>query len=212
MNIFCCMCEDRRLLLGIPPAVGWSLDATPCGDGTIFTLHIDREKDIKILGGNPVRLHEQVIEIKDSARAYEDIVGPAEYVDMSNLAEDVCYFEVGRYLKDVEAFMGTTEKCDLSARISSRESEIKIDSTAFYKWSRILGYLEGRLGAVNVSAWFDHATVIEFTEEVLKLDAGNAFRRGIIERRCSDLIQTAVKELYGSTVCVKVVATEEEVV
>lgn len=210
MNVFCCMCKDRHLLLGIPSEVGWSLDATPCSGGISLTLHIDGAKDVKIFGGNPMKLHEQAIEIKDYARAYADIVGPAEYVDMRNLAEDVFYFEVGRYLKDVEAVMGTTERSDLSERISSREREKQVDSTAFYKWGRILGYLEDLLGVVTVSAWFDHATVIEFTDKVLKLDAGNAFRREIIERRCSDLIQTAVKELYGSTVNVEVVADEEE--
>ena len=38
-----------------------------------------------------------------------------------------------------------------------------------YVWAKVLSYLEDRLTAVTVSAWFDDAEVVELNEEHLIL-------------------------------------------
>ena len=67
-----------------------------------------------------------------------------------------------------------------------------------YVWAKVLGYLEERLGAVAVSAWFDDAEVVELTDEKLILYTSSDFRRDIIRRRCTEYIQDALKEVFSS--------------
>ena len=69
---------------------------------------------------------------------------------------------------------------------------------AAYVWAKIINYLEERLSAVTVSAWFDDAEVIELNEEHLILYSSSDFRREIIRRRCTDYIQDALKEIFNS--------------
>lgn len=86
------------------------------------------------------------------------------------------------------------------------EKKQVMDRTAFYKWSKILAYLEDHFGAVTIASWFEDARVIEFTEKSLKIDTGSDFRCEIIKRRCLNHIQDALKELFGSEATVEVVA------
>ena len=67
-----------------------------------------------------------------------------------------------------------------------------------YVWAKIINYLEERLSAVTVSAWFDDAEVVELNEEHLILFSASDFRREIIRRRCTDYIQDALKEIFNS--------------
>ena len=67
-----------------------------------------------------------------------------------------------------------------------------------YVWAKIINYLEERLSAVTVSAWFDDAEVVELNEEHLILYSASDFRREIIRRRCTQYIQDALKEIFNS--------------
>ena len=62
-----------------------------------------------------------------------------------------------------------------------------------YVWAKIINYLEERLGAVTVSAWFDDAEVVELSEDYLILYTPDEFRRDIIVRRCTEYVQDALK-------------------
>ena len=70
-------------------------------------------------------------------------------------------------------------------------------SSAFV-WAKVLSYMEDRLSAVTVSAWFDDAEVVELTEERLVIYSPDEFRREMIRRRCSSYIQDALKEIFNS--------------
>ena len=70
-------------------------------------------------------------------------------------------------------------------------------SSAFV-WAKILIYMEERLDAVTVSAWFDDAEVVELNEEHLILFSPSDFRRDVIRRRYCDFIQDALKEIFNS--------------
>ena len=78
-----------------------------------------------------------------------------------------------------------------------------------YVWAKVLSYLEDRLTAIMVSAWFDDAEVVELNEEFLILYTPNEFRREIIVRRCTDYIQDALKEIFNSDAKLKVFGDEE---
>ena len=78
-----------------------------------------------------------------------------------------------------------------------------------YVWAKVLSYLEDRLTAVTVSAWFDDAEVVELNEEHLILYSPSDFRREIIRRRCTDYIQDALKEIFNSDAKLIVFGDEE---
>ena len=78
-----------------------------------------------------------------------------------------------------------------------------------YVWAKIISYLEERLSAVTVSAWFDDAEVLELNEENLILYSASDFRREIIRRRCTDYIQDALKEIFNSDAKLMVFGDEE---
>ena len=78
-----------------------------------------------------------------------------------------------------------------------------------YVWAKVLSYLEERLTATLVSAWFDDAEVVELTEEHLILYSPNEFRREIIVRRCTDFIQDALKDIFNSDAKLRVFGDEE---
>ena len=81
-------------------------------------------------------------------------------------------------------------------------------SSAFV-WAKILNYLEDRLSAITVSAWFDDAEVVELNEEHLILYTASDFRREIIRKRCTDIIQDALKEIFDSNAKLLVFGDEE---
>ena len=81
--------------------------------------------------------------------------------------------------------------------------------SAAYVWAKVLSYLEERLTATMVSAWFDDAEVIELTEEHLILYSPNEFRREIIARRCTAYVQDALKDIFNSDAKLKVFGDEE---
>ena len=78
-----------------------------------------------------------------------------------------------------------------------------------YVWAKVLNYLEERIGAVTVSAWFDDAEVVELTEEKLILYSPSDFRREIIQRRSTEYIHDALKEIFNYDVKLEVYGPEE---
>ena len=78
-----------------------------------------------------------------------------------------------------------------------------------YVWAKVLSYLEERLSAVTVSAWFDDAEVIELTEEHLILYTSSEFRQETIRKRCTDYIQEAMKDLFDSNIKLLVFGDKE---
>ena len=78
-----------------------------------------------------------------------------------------------------------------------------------YVWAKVLSYLEDRLTAVTVSAWFDDAEVVELNENNLILYSPSDFRREIIRRRCTDIIHDALKEIFNSDAKLLVFGDEE---
>ena len=69
-----------------------------------------------------------------------------------------------------------------------------------YVWAKVLNFLEQRLTAPVVSAWFDDAEIVELTDEHMILHTSTAYRKGMIESRCLDHIQDAMKEIFNSDV------------
>ena len=67
-----------------------------------------------------------------------------------------------------------------------------------YVWAKIINYLEERLSALTISASFDDAEIIELSEEHLIVYSPNEFRREIIQRRYTQYIQDALKEIFNS--------------
>ena len=78
-----------------------------------------------------------------------------------------------------------------------------------YVWAKVLNYLEERLTAVTVSAWFDDAEVVELNEEHLILYSSNEFRREVISRRYAIIIEDALKEIFNSNAKLIVFGDEE---
>ena len=202
MNIICCNLKDR-LVLGIPMNMEWSLGTTPCeAGGTILSLRTANAEPIELLGGNPVNLREQTIEIKDLAEVSREINGPAEYVDMFKLSGDGYYLEVGRADK-------APEDAALLAEPSEANHENPADSTVFYDWALVYEYMEQRLGGVIAASAFEGVTILEFSESRLKIDAGSTFKRELIRWRCIDSLQEAVCKLYGHRVEIELISTKD---
>ncbi len=78
-----------------------------------------------------------------------------------------------------------------------------------YVWAKVLNYLEERLTATMVSAWFDDAEIVELNAEHLILYSPNEFRREIIARRYTEYVQDALKEIFNSDAKLKVFGDEE---
>ena len=78
-----------------------------------------------------------------------------------------------------------------------------------YVWAKVLSYLEERLGAVTISAWFDDCEVVELNEDHLILYSPSDFRREVIRRRCVPYIQDALKEIFDSNAKVLIFGDEE---
>ena len=78
-----------------------------------------------------------------------------------------------------------------------------------YVWAKIISYLEEHLSSTTVSAWFDDAEVLEFSDEKLLIYSPNEFRRDMITRRCTPYIQDALRELFDSTAKFRVLNDDE---
>lgn len=78
-----------------------------------------------------------------------------------------------------------------------------------YVWAKVLQYMEERLDAVTVSAWFDDAEVVELDEEHLILYSSSDFRRETIRRRCTEYIHDALREIFNSDAKLLVFGDEE---
>ena len=78
-----------------------------------------------------------------------------------------------------------------------------------YVWAKVLNYVEERLSAVTVSAWFDDVEVVELTEDRLVIYSPDEFRREMIRRRCTDYIQDGLKEIFNSDAKVVVFGDQE---
>ena len=70
--------------------------------------------------------------------------------------------------------------------------------SAAYVWAKIVMYMEERLNAVTVSAWLDDAEVVELNDQNLIIYSPSEFRRELIQRRCTDYIHDALKEIFNS--------------
>ena len=78
-----------------------------------------------------------------------------------------------------------------------------------YVWAKIINYLEERLGALTISTSFDDAEVVELNEEQLIIYSPNEFRREIIQRRYTQYIQDALREVFNSDAKLLVFGDEE---
>ena len=78
-----------------------------------------------------------------------------------------------------------------------------------YVWAKVLSYVEERLSAVTVSAWFDDAEVVELTEDKLIIYCPDEFRREMIRRRCTPYIEDALKEIFNSDAKLVIFGDEE---
>jgi len=78
-----------------------------------------------------------------------------------------------------------------------------------YIWGKILGYLEQRLTEITVSAWFDDAEVMEFSNDRLVLYSPSDFRRDIIKNRAAQYVKDAMKELFDADITLEVLGDED---
>ena len=78
-----------------------------------------------------------------------------------------------------------------------------------YVWAKIISYIEEQLGPVVVSATFDDAEVVELNEDNLILYSPSDFRREVIRRRYTHLIQDALKDVFHSDAKLLVFGDEE---
>ena len=69
---------------------------------------------------------------------------------------------------------------------------------ASYVWAKVLGHLEQQLTEVMVSAWFDDAEVLEFTDRELIIYSPSEFRQDRIRTHCAPYIEEALKQLFQS--------------
>ena len=65
-----------------------------------------------------------------------------------------------------------------------------------YIWAKIVGLLEERLTSTFVSSWLDDAELIDLTEKTLVIFSPSEYRRDLIERRLSQHITDAMKEIF----------------
>ena len=78
-----------------------------------------------------------------------------------------------------------------------------------YVWAKIISYIEEQLGAVVVSAAFDDAEVVELNDQHLIIYSASDFRRDLIQRRYTNYIQDALKDIFNSDSKLMVFGDEE---
>ena len=81
--------------------------------------------------------------------------------------------------------------------------------SAAYVWAKIVSHLEEQLGAVTVSAFLDDAEVIELNDENLILYSPSDFRRDLIRRRYTAVIEEALQKIFNSNAKLLVFGDEE---
>lgn len=69
---------------------------------------------------------------------------------------------------------------------------------ASYVWAKVLSYMEQQLSEVMVSAWFDDAEVLEFTDTELIIYSPSEFRQDRIRAYCAPYIEEALNQLFQS--------------
>ena len=69
-----------------------------------------------------------------------------------------------------------------------------------YVWAKVLNHMENRLTPAVVSTWFDDAEVVELNDEQLILYTASPFRKEIIQRRCTEYIKDAMKEIFNTEI------------
>ena len=69
---------------------------------------------------------------------------------------------------------------------------------ASYVWAKVLNYMEQQLTEVMVSAWFDDAEVLEFTDRELIIYSPSEFRQDRIRTHCAPYIEETLKQLFQS--------------
>ena len=69
-----------------------------------------------------------------------------------------------------------------------------------YIWSRVLAYLEQHSPAVAVTSYFDDAEVVELNDGKLVIYSPSPFRKDVITRRYTTLIQDAMREVFQTEV------------
>ena len=204
MNVFCCLNENRDLALGIPSAAAWSIKAVPCEGGTVLTLQLEGANEILLADGHPVNLSEQMIEIKEFGKVCADILGPVTHINVTHPSGDLNFFAGAKHPRDADASLEMTDTYVDTRKGPTIERTQHLDRAVFYKWGKILTFLENHFGTATVEAWFEDAVIVEFTEDVLKIEVGNEFRGDIINRRCLGLIKEALAELFNSRAEAKV--------
>ena len=78
-----------------------------------------------------------------------------------------------------------------------------------YVWAKIISYIEEQLGAVVVSAAFDDAEIVELNDQHLIIYSASDFRRDLIQRRYTNYIQDALKDIFNSDAKLMVFGDEE---
>ena len=78
-----------------------------------------------------------------------------------------------------------------------------------YVWAKILGYMEQRLTEITVSAWFDDAEVMEFSNDKLVLYSPSDFRRDVIRNRAAQYVKAAMKDLFDMDITLEVLGDED---
>ena len=86
---------------------------------------------------------------------------------------------------------------DFGMAVYKEERSRNMYSSA-YVWAKILSYLEERMTSTMVSASFDDAEVVELNDSHLILYSPSDFRREVITRRYSTMIEDALKEVFNS--------------
>ena len=78
-----------------------------------------------------------------------------------------------------------------------------------YVWAKIISYLEQRLTASTVSAWFDDTQVLELTDDHLIIFCPDEFRRETIANRCAPYIHEALQEMFDCKAKLRVLDQEQ---
>ena len=82
-------------------------------------------------------------------------------------------------------------------------------SAASYAWAKIINYLEAQLTSTVVSSCFEDTDILEMTDEKVILYTPNEFHQSMIQRRYTDYIKDALKELFNSNAEVVVYGEKE---
>ena len=93
--------------------------------------------------------------------------------------------------------------------VFQRKGDTKDMFSTAYVWAKIYGYMEEQLGSVVISTWFDDAEVIELNEERLILYTSSDYRREMILKRYTSMIQEALQVIFDSQAKLEVFDDEQ---